>query len=237
MNNPRTQRGEYFPPYNHRPDLQLNLQTLGFELFLLHKMFKSTTHVSYLKSVKLQIRNERTVLPDGADRWVLIPDWTLFASTYARAVAIVFDAINRFSLNQFHDSGIGPEKIKLSTMTEKGFHKIRKEQSSMRIVPIQIGQRYRGLEPDRAIKLFREDEFPLDVFSIGIILLTHPEILDDERDPSIICVGNMTFRRENRAGHLPTYRFDKKLMLSSIPSYIGSKNFVIPTGFLPKKVE
>lgn len=58
------------------------------------------------------------------------------------------------------------------------------------IVPAQFGLRHRGRSIRRAREMFGRNEFGLDAFMVGTMLLTHPERLQHNRDLEIDCAGD-----------------------------------------------
>ncbi len=58
------------------------------------------------------------------------------------------------------------------------------------IIPAQFGLRHRGRSIRRAREMFGRNEFGLDSYMVGTMLLTHPERLQHRSDLNIDCAGD-----------------------------------------------
>lgn len=135
-------------------------------------------------------------LPIGAEGWFVIPKWQKVAPTYTEAVQKVLGMIKEARCGNFHnhrEGRINPDHLRQSGKTEKMFQIMGDQQKDCDalVVACQFGFRHRGRSNRRAIETMNNTiEFGLDAFSIGIMILTHPERLQHCNDLGIDCAGD-----------------------------------------------
>ena len=127
------------------------------------------------------------LLPEGADRWVAIPNWEknpqLFGGTYASAFRKISEVFgNHKNLRNFNVHTL--EQLLQAHVTASYFRELSKRQGNpdILIVPAQIGPRKGSLNPG---------EYGLGGFGFMSMLLTHPNLLEDYESPSVICSGDI----------------------------------------------
>lgn len=142
-------------------------------------------------------------LPLGAEGWFAIPRWEVMAPTYRKAVEYVFTALS--SQRIFSQSELEVKHFRRNARTTEMFYQISDRQwgYTILIVPCQFNLRpYRRstLLTHRARAIFRPNEFGLDMFTVGIILLTHPEMRCGPLSPQYLKIQRYGFA----SGFLPS---------------------------------
>lgn len=139
---------------------------------------------------------EREV-PEGAEGWFAIPKWQTLAPTYAEAVQKVLDAIKKARNGKFYnyrDGQIVNERLRHTAKSAEVFQKLGDEQKDYDILVVagQFGIRHRGRSVRRAREVMLDlgNEFGLGAFTVGIMILTHPERLMNYDDLWIDCAGD-----------------------------------------------
>jgi len=141
--------------------------------------------------------NEKLVeqpLLENAEGDFAIPRWDKIAPTHGEAVVKVFDLLEKTLDGKFTNylrGRLGPQYLRLSKKTAEAFAAYYQEQAGYDIIVItaQFGLRHTGRSVRRALEVMLTSEFGLDPFTIGIMLLTHPERLMDSDDLWIDCAG------------------------------------------------
>lgn len=154
-------------------------------------------------------------LPKNAEGWFAIPKWQTVAPTYGEAVQKVLDMIKQTRNGAFHnyrEGQLGPDRLRQSAKTAAVFQKLGDEQKDydILVVPTQFGLRHRGRSVRRAREVFMANEFGLGAFTIGIMLLTHPERLMHYDALWVDCVGDEFDDPDPavRFDHAPCFRFN-----------------------------
>lgn len=142
-------------------------------------------------------------LPSGAEGWFAWPSIDAVAARffadvknpgerYCRAVALVFEKIG--ATRQFYNyrSGqIDPQHLRQTKRTRIMMKRIQQYQKGdILVVPAQFGLRYRGKSVRRGHEIYGGDEFGLPSFTLGCMLLTHPERLVRWKQLHIDCAGD-----------------------------------------------
>ena len=149
-----------------------------------------------------------------AEGWFAIPKWEKVAPTYGEAVQKVFDLIKQTRDGNFfnyHEDQTGPKNLRQTSKTANVFQKLGNEQKDhdILVVPAQFGLCHRGRSVRRAHEVFAENEFGLDSFAIGIMILTHPERLQHYDDLYIDCAGDeFTPYADGDFSNAPFFNFD-----------------------------
>ncbi|MFA5024379.1 MAG: hypothetical protein WC523_05450 [Patescibacteria group bacterium] len=133
-------------------------------------------------------------LPENAEGYFAIPRWQTVSPTYGEAVQKVFDLLKKTRGGRFinyREGKLGSNYLRLTKKTADAFEACGKEQEGydILVIPAQFGLRHAGRSVRRAREVMPGREFGLDPFTIGIMLLTHPERLIDYDDLWIDCAG------------------------------------------------
>jgi hypothetical protein len=162
------------------------------------------------------------LVSSGAEGRFAIPKWQSVANTYGEAVKMVLDAIGDTRVFKNLLNGFSPEHLIQSVSSMEMFQKLEEYQSGrdILVVAAQFGIRHYRCSSIRAceVMLGNNNEFGLGIFSVGIMLLTHPERLTDFNDVWIDCAGDEY--SPITAGNFactPIFRVDnqKRLLLSA----------------------
>ena len=134
-------------------------------------------------------------LPENAEGWFAIPKWQSVAPTYGEAVQKVLDLIKKTRNGKFYnyrEGQLGPKNLRQSEKSAKIFEKLGKEQKDhdILVIPAQFGILHRGRSVRRALEVMNTNQFGLGAFAVGIMLLTHPERLQNYNDFYIDCAGD-----------------------------------------------
>ena len=134
-------------------------------------------------------------LPKNAEGWFAIPKWQSVAPTYAEAVQKVFELIKKThgKFYNYRDGQITNERLRQSTKTQGVLDQFAEAQKGydILVIPAQFGILHRGRSVRRALEVMVDQgQFGLGAFAIGIMLLTHPERLDNYDDLYIDCAGD-----------------------------------------------
>lgn len=137
-------------------------------------------------------------LPEHAEGYLAIPRWQAIAPTYGEALEKVLELLKKAYKGKFEnyrEGALGEQHLKLTAKTAAMFERLYEEQSGKNIKPnilviaAQFGIRHRGRSVRRAREVMFASEFGLDPFTVGIMLLTHPERLQHYDDLWIDCAG------------------------------------------------
>ncbi len=149
-----------------------------------------------------QIEKGEVQLPVGAEGWFAIPNiWSgqiaanSFNGSYGESLQKVLDTIKQTRNGKFYnyrDGELGSEQLRQSSSTKQFFVALSEAQGNpgILIVAAQFGLRHRGRSVRRAREVFGLNELGLGAFSSGIMLLTHPERLNNYDDLYIDCAGD-----------------------------------------------
>lgn len=134
-------------------------------------------------------------LPPNAEGWFAIPRWEKIAPTYGEAVQKVLDLIKKTrdgAFCNYRENRLGHQYLRQSQKSIKLWEGIGESQkdNDILVVPAQFGLRHRGRSVRRAREVMNAQEFGLGAFAVGIMLLTHPERLQDYDDLYIDCAGD-----------------------------------------------
>lgn len=152
-------------------------------------------------------------LPSNAEGWFAIPRWEKIAPTYGEAVQKVLDLIKQTrdgKFQNYREGKLDVQYLRQHVKTARIFQTIGEEQKDhdILIVPAQFGLNHRGKSVRRAREVMSTSEFGLGAFAIGIMLLTHPERLQDYNDLWIDCAGDEYAPGTGDVfSHAPCFRF------------------------------
>ncbi len=153
-------------------------------------------------------------LPKNAEGWFAIPRWEKIAPTYGEAVQKVLDLIKKTRDGKFYnyrEGQIDEKHLRQSKKSEKMFQKIGQNQKNydILIIPAQFGINHRGRSVRRALEVMRASEFGLGAFAVGIMILTHPERLQNYDDLWIDCAGDeFSLKADGDFSWAPFFIFD-----------------------------
>jgi hypothetical protein len=145
------------------------------------------THV-----IKIAEKYELPEVPEEADGLVVIPKLSKVASSYNEATELMTDlmAKHRKDWYNYRKGYLGPEYLRLTEKTQQALTKLERETpGDYLVIPVQTGLRHRGRSVRRARVMFGESEFGLGPYEVGIILLVHPERLQQYEHLSVDCAG------------------------------------------------
>lgn len=134
-------------------------------------------------------------LPENAEGWFAIPKWQSVAPTYGEAVQKALDLIKKTRDGKFYnyrEGQLGPKYLRQFEKSARAFEKLGEEQKDydILVVPAQFGILHRGRSVRRTLEVMNANQFGLGAFAIGIMLLTHPERLQNTDDLWIDCAGD-----------------------------------------------
>jgi hypothetical protein len=179
-------------------------------------------------------------VPKGAEGWFAIPKWQSIAPTYGEAVQKVLNLIKKTrdgKFQNYREGQIDEKHLRQSEKSAKMFRKFAESQKDydILVIPAQFGFNHRGRSVRRALEVMNASEFGLGAFAIGIMLLTHPERLQNYDDLYIDCPGDeFSPEADGDFSGAPDFffidggvRFDT-LWVSSASVYYGSASGFVP---------
>jgi len=178
----------------------------------------------------------------GAEGCFLMLERHILASSYSGAVEELFKALRRQRNDQFVNGvhQLDEMHLRQATSKERIFAYIVRAQShnAFLLLQAQFGLRYRDYAGTEVFGKMVQNEFPLGVYEVGNMLLTHPECLQTEDDPWIDCPGDVLYLDGYSAlVMVPYFCVDKggKLTFGAhLPGFIRSDGSIgLATGFLP----
>jgi hypothetical protein len=183
----------------------------------------------------------RKPLLEGAEAWFAVPRWEVLAPTYSEAVEMLLEVLAKKRKVSNRILGKVGEKFLRQTERSKLAEKIMTEQqggNDILVVPAQAGMLHRGCSARRTRSSLAGNEFGLGMFSIGCILLTHPERLSSADTLMIDCGGDeYSVRGDYSFDRVPLFDYDIGGVEVSIFYEDRARNlWGTPTGFLYKMV-
>lgn len=159
---------------------------------LIAEQVKCLRELPELKDATFDEKIAARPLPEGAEGWFAIPRWQKIAKTYGEAVQKVLAAIgSKRKFYNYREGQLGPEYLCKHERSARMFEQIGKSQNgNIFVVPAQFGFCHRGKSVRRAREVFVPNEFGLGAFSVGIMLLTHPERLAHYNNLWVDCAGD-----------------------------------------------
>jgi hypothetical protein len=138
---------------------------------------------------------KRDLPTTDAEGYFAIPRWQKIAPTYGEAVQIVLNLIKQTRGGEFHnyrEGKLGPKYLRQHVRTVEKFQQLGDQQTGhdVLVFPAQFGIFHRGRSVRRAREVMTANEFNLDAFSVGIMLMTQPERLQHLDDLWIDCAGD-----------------------------------------------
>jgi hypothetical protein len=137
---------------------------------------------------------EEGIIPKGFNSYAM-PRWESIAPTYGSAVRVVFGLLRKMHgkrFRNFRGRNIGVKYLRQRPETVAAFDTLSRQQENndMLVVLLQSGSEWLGKAPRHLLPRLRKREFPLGVFHIGVLLLTHPERFARHRTIWIDCIGD-----------------------------------------------
>ena len=198
----------------------------------------------------LEFTNDLPKLPEGAEGWFAVPSLPVviqlkyfseevsYDSAYCRSVHLLFEKIaQKFCFSNYHASDIVPKSLRQRTHTVDFMNEIDIQQmGGILIIPAQLGMRYRGKSVRRARETFANNEFGLDTFTVGCIILSHPKRFTESIDLDINCAGDeFALNTKGVFSETPFYSFDGGRLnfdidsMSKVCDFSGSASGFIPS--------
>lgn len=152
------------------------------------------SHFDIFSTCKPKTQISKGILPEGTEGWFVGSSFSLLSESYREAISMVLEAISeKRKVINLLESG----KNKDGILREAGFTAGMLEtmsdfqdKNNVMIYPAQLGENYYGLTPGKVTRRLRGDRFGLTTFLVGLILLTHEELLSTEQELAICCVGD-----------------------------------------------
>lgn len=178
-----------------------------------------------------------TAIPhhDLAEGIALIPHWKQFG-TYNQAVEKVLGFIkDSRPFYNWREGELGSDRFRQTKAKEAFWN----SQHDSVLMPVQLGNRWKGKSVETVRKDVANDELGLGAYEVGVILLTHPEILTKWEDLFIDCPGDEYDYPDGtaRCFGAPIFRFDGSVEFDTggvdgVYDYYGSVS-----GFFPQYLE
>lgn len=154
----------------------------------------------------------RRPLPEGAEAWFAISRWQALAATYNEAVDMVLAELSRRRKFANRMLGkLGREHLRPVERTMRALTIAAGQQSGndILVVASQMGRLHRGCSARRARVVMMGNEFGLDSFAFGCILLTHPERLSCLDALMVDCAGDeYSLRGDGVFDRVPLFEYD-----------------------------
>lgn len=181
-------------------------------------------------------------LPSHAEGWFVRPHWQNIAPTYIEAILKVLELLRRTRDNRFYNyrEGLIEQMLLHHTLsTVDAFSTLEKMQyrCDTLILPAQFGIYYRGHSEVLVEEETASNEFPLDTYTVGIMLLSHPMRLNCEFDLGITCGGDIctNIESDEREDHSPHFISNNgELVFGTGRPERAIASFGTATGFIPQ---
>ncbi|MFA5053434.1 MAG: hypothetical protein WC565_05210 [Parcubacteria group bacterium] len=172
---------------------------MGFTRKSIPEQVSTLCRIFGLAGVSYDERVAKEPLPPGAEHYFVVLPWKFIACSYHEAIQkliCIFKTERKESFGTFVTINEG--SLQRSERTELSLQKIAREQSgSFLIFPAQFGIRYRNRSALSVKNKLVSDEFGLGLFETLIMLLTHPDRLDDGDGECVLdCIAD-EYSREN----------------------------------------
>lgn len=137
---------------------------------------------------------------EGKPNIFIIPDWEKVSTSYGSACEIILNILISIHGSNFSTSKVNEFftwDIKPTLELTRGIYKLKEIQknSDYLIFNCNLGLKHAGKSARRALATFKDNEFPLGVFEVGVILITHPELLKGTFSTYIGTPGSLVERR------------------------------------------
>jgi len=151
-------------------------------------------------------------LPEGAEAWFAIPRWEALAPKYGEAVEmLLMELASKRRFDNRIVGKLGPLFLRQSERCSLAEKILREQQPGcdILIVAAQAGLLHRGCSARRSRVAMAGNEFGLGAFSVGSMLLTHPERLSHSETLMIDCGGDeYSLRGDGHFDRVPLFDYD-----------------------------
>ena len=170
--------------YNYPP--QYRVKPLAEQIETLAKLFNLDGAKAYAYASNLP------ALPEGAEGWFAVPRFEAVGNTYGDAVEKVIGLIAKSrKLKNWREGQLHEHYLRQSERTQWMMAKlVEGQEGDILVIPAQFGFRHRGKSVRRARETFYDNEFGLSSFTVGTMLLTHPEREVEWEQLHIDCSGD-----------------------------------------------
>lgn len=220
---------------NMPPDVQkmFVLPSVNQQLQRLRELFP---HLKYVKTPRIRA-SSATASTDGE---LVVMQFEKVNPKYFQALGVVISMIRnlrKVTIDMECDGKLDVKKFRRLGGTTSAMQCCFNESGvGLAIVPVQFTRRFVDKNPDRNCDYFEKKEFPLDLFSVGVSLLTCDSVWELSRSHAIVAGGDRyddthlhyvfggTVSSWNRHGYeLSPCVFEEK----------EESSLVFPTGFHP----
>lgn len=163
-----------------------------------------------------------------------IPHWKLLGETYNAAVVKVMDVLKASRETYDYRGGNWGESYLKQLPVKEQFWKSQKEE--VVLISAQFGQKHAGRSVQSVRDSLESNELPFGIYEVLIMLLTHPERLQESNDLWINCPGD-----EYTVGsfsEVPYVRFnDGKVKFGTRDVSNAYGDFGSVSGFVPQPLD
>lgn len=197
--------------YDYFSGYKPNENSIVVQTNKLRELFSGIGYVN--QDLLTQVENDKVVLPVGAEGFFSILHWSKVAPTYQAAVEKVLDLLakaygGRFT--NYRNSELGSNYLRETSKKVRAMEALQQTQNAdILLVLAQFGLRHRGRSARRARAVMNGSEFGFGAYEIGIMLLTHPDRLQNVKDLSLYCAGDeFAPNADGDFRAVPVFRFD-----------------------------
>lgn len=191
-----------------------------------------------------KIINNNHYLPPETEGWFVIPRWQALASNYSEAVKKVINKINEIeggSLINYLEKDLETKSFYQSTESIEALQKLEINQpnTNFLVVAAQFGYLHKGQSPCRVLELIKINndnskvkEFPLGLYAVGMMLLTHFDRLNNRDDLLWIdCLGDRITTENNSLLYPCIMRNGGRIIVNARANH-ASDDYGSATGFI-----
>lgn len=206
-------------------------KSIESQIKILRQTFSLTGHFN--SEMLATIDKDKLDCNTDSDGWFAIPHWSQIGMTYHEAVMKVFEVLSNLKERKgayiaYESSLLVKETEEKTAVMEKLFHQ---QETKNVIIQAQLGKQHRGRSARRMNAVMSPIEFPLGIYEIGIILLTHTDrlmLVDD--DIHILCSGSINHGDSAQVMNVGCY--EGQFRLQSQNNSFFEKNTGVASGFL-----
>jgi hypothetical protein len=182
----------YVSGYNPKPELTDNLEDISQELTVLRRLLPTARNMKHHPNFMAMISTGAIGLPEGMERWILMPEWryvdTMYIMALMRLMNLVVQERDGNFVNWIHKKM--QQSLLISESVDHAIWSQQRERSGLLLMPVQLGCRYQGKSVSEARTSFAKNEFGLNAFQGMVIALTHPERFQHRDDVWMLCPGD-----------------------------------------------
>lgn len=223
------------PDYGHLS--KYTPKDITLQIRRLHELFPELGNANY--KILAQIEGGELVLPEGAEGFFAIPHWSSIGRSYLGAVGRVIMLLRQLYGGHFQNwikRQAGSKYLCEGMMKMDAMETLQQAQNAdILIIPAQFGVRYSNFCANRVLSGMQQNkEFGFGVYETGIMLLTHPERLQDTSAMRIGCIGDEASSvRSGTSRCIPLFDINgSELGLKRIWSSFASMDHGMVTGFV-----